>query len=39
MALKIEKPTVIKAAGNNVKMIEEYFGLVNSKESRVSIAR
>jgi hypothetical protein len=30
MALKIEKPTIIKAAGNKVKIIEEYFGRVNS---------
>jgi quercetin dioxygenase-like cupin family protein len=39
MALKIEKPTVVKAAGNKEKIIREYFGLVNSKESRVSIAK
>jgi ethanolamine utilization protein EutQ (cupin superfamily) len=39
MALKIEKPMIIEAAGNKVKIIEEYFGLVNSQESRVSIAK
>ena len=39
MALKIEKPTVVKAAGNKEKIIEEYFGLVNSQDSRVSIAK
>ena len=39
MALKIEKPTIIEAAGNKKKIIEEYFGLVNSKDSQVSIAR
>lgn len=39
MALKIAKPTVIKAAGNKGKIIEEYFGRVNSQDSRVSIAK
>jgi mannose-6-phosphate isomerase-like protein (cupin superfamily) len=38
MALKIEKPTVIKAAGNKEKIIEEYFGMVNSHSEKVSIA-
>ena len=38
MALKIEKPTVIKAAGNKEKIIEEYFGLVTSHSAKVSIA-
>jgi ethanolamine utilization protein EutQ (cupin superfamily) len=38
MALKIEKPTVVKAAGNKEKIIEEYFGLVNSKSAQVSVA-
>lgn len=38
MALKIEKPTVIKAAGTENKIIEEYFGMVNSKDSHVSVA-
>ena len=38
MTLKIEKPTVIKAAGNKAKIIEEYFGRVNSQSEQVSIA-
>jgi len=38
MVLKITKPTVIEAAGNKKKIIEEYFGLVNSKDSHISIA-
>lgn len=39
MAFKIEKPTIVRAAGNKVKIIEEYFGLVNSQDTKVSIAR
>lgn len=39
MAKLIEKPTVIPAAGDPPKIIEEYFGRVNSGESAVSIAR
>jgi mannose-6-phosphate isomerase-like protein (cupin superfamily) len=39
MVKKFNGPTVIAAAGNKRKIIEEYFGLVNSKDSRVSIAR
>jgi quercetin dioxygenase-like cupin family protein len=38
MINKIEKPTIIEAAGNKKKIIEEYFGLVNSQDSRASIA-
>jgi mannose-6-phosphate isomerase-like protein (cupin superfamily) len=38
MALKIEKPTVVKAAGTKEKIIKEYFGLVNSRSADVSIA-
>ena len=38
MRLKIEKPTIIEAAGNKKKIIEEYFGLVNSGDSRLSVA-
>jgi len=38
MALKIEKPTIIKSAGNKEKIIEEYFGLVTSHSTPVSIA-
>ena len=35
----IEKPTVIKAAGNKPKIIEEYIGRVNADTSSVSVAR
>jgi mannose-6-phosphate isomerase-like protein (cupin superfamily) len=38
MAIKINGPTVVKAAGNKEKIIEEYFGMVNSHSSKVSIA-
>jgi hypothetical protein len=34
----INEPTKIKAAGNKVKLIEEYIGNVNSKNNNVSIA-
>jgi mannose-6-phosphate isomerase-like protein (cupin superfamily) len=39
MAIKIEKPSVIQAAGNQPKRIEEFVGLVNSGTAQVSIAR
>ena len=39
MVAKIKKPTVIQAAGNKPKLIEEYFGRVNSNTESVSIAR
>ena len=39
MATKIEKPSVIEAAGNKPKIIEEYFGRINSATDSVSIAR
>ena len=39
MATKIKKPTIIQAAGNKPKIIEEYIGLVNSQTSCLSIAR
>ena len=39
MALKIRKPTVIEAAGNKPKIIEEYIGRVNSQTKDLSIAR
>jgi mannose-6-phosphate isomerase-like protein (cupin superfamily) len=39
MAVLIAKPTVIAAAGNKPKRIEEYIGRVNSKAEDVSIAR
>jgi len=35
----IDAPTVIKAAGNKPKVIEEFVGRVNSKTEAVSIAR
>jgi ethanolamine utilization protein EutQ (cupin superfamily) len=34
----IEHPSHIQAAGNMPKLIDEYVGRVNNKESRVSIA-
>lgn len=39
MIKKIDKPTIIKAAGNKPKQIEEYIGRVNSGTREVSIAR
>ena len=39
MPVKISQPTIIEAAGNKFKRIEEYIGKVNSKTSEVSIAR
>ena len=39
MAKLIEKPTVIEAAGNKPKLIEEFFGRVNDGTSAASIAR
>lgn len=39
MPIKIETPTIIKAAGNKPKIIEEFIGRVNSKTEAVSIAR
>ena len=35
----IESPSIIKAAGNKPKIIEEYFGRVNSANEKISIAR
>ena len=35
----ISEPTLISAAGNKPKVIEEFFGIVNSATSEVSIAR
>jgi len=37
--IKIEKPTIIQAAGNKPKIIEEYIGRVNSAIEDISIAR
>lgn len=39
MPIKINKPTIIEAAGSKPKIIEEYFGRVNSKSNDISIAR
>lgn len=39
MSGKIDKPSIIKACGDIPKVIEEYFGCVNSGNSDVSIAR
>ena len=39
MAIHIQKPTVIEAAGHPPKLIEEFIGRVNSDTSAVSIAR
>jgi mannose-6-phosphate isomerase-like protein (cupin superfamily) len=39
MPTLIERPTVIKAAGNKPKQIQEFVGRVNSAHSGVSVAR
>jgi len=39
MPILIDKPSIIKAAGNKPKIIEEYFGRVNSKTEALSVAR
>jgi mannose-6-phosphate isomerase-like protein (cupin superfamily) len=39
VARHIKSPSIVKAAGNKPKVIEEYFGLVNSQTHDVSIAR
>lgn len=39
MATKIDSPSIISAAGNKPKIIEEFIGNVNSKTSAVSIAK
>ncbi|MFL6246829.1 MAG: cupin domain-containing protein [Thermoanaerobaculia bacterium] len=39
MPTHIQKPTIVAAAGNKPKVIEEYFGRVNSNTEAVSIAR
>lgn len=39
MPKKINAPSVIEAAGNKPKKIEEFIGRVNSQNSSVSIAR
>jgi mannose-6-phosphate isomerase-like protein (cupin superfamily) len=39
MAKLIIGPTIVQAAGNRPKMIEEYAGLVNSGHADISVAR
>jgi len=39
MAIQIPEPTVLQAAGQPPKTIEEYVGRVNSKTESLSIAR
>ncbi len=39
MPIVIKSPTIIEAAGNKPKIIEEYFGRVNSKTEAISIAK
>lgn len=39
MVKKINTPTVIEATGNKPKIIEEFFGRVNSNTDDVSIAK
>ncbi len=39
MPIHIKRPTIIKAAGNKPKIIEEFVGRVNSQTKTVSIAR
>ena len=39
MPTHIAKPTVIQAAGNKPKVIEEFIGRVNSKTEALSIAK
>ena len=39
MPTHIKQPTIIEAAGNKPKRIEEYIGRVNSKTAAVSVAR
>ena len=39
MPTHIKSPSVIKAAGNKPKIIEEFIGRINSNSSELSIAR
>lgn len=39
MPTLIAQPTIITAAGNKPKRIEEFFGRVNSKHDHISVAR
>ena len=38
MPKRIDAPTRVAAAGNKVKVIEEYIGRVNTKDTRISVA-
>lgn len=38
MIKKINKPAIIAAVGDDKKLIQEYFGLVNTRDENVSIA-
>ena len=37
--IKFDKPSIVKAAGNKPKVIEEFIGRVNSDTEEISIAR
>jgi mannose-6-phosphate isomerase-like protein (cupin superfamily) len=39
MATHIQQPSIVQAAGNKPKIIEEYIGRVNSQTGDLSIAR
>ncbi len=39
MATRIDSPTLVAAAGNKPKVIEEYVGRVNSNTTALSLAR
>jgi mannose-6-phosphate isomerase-like protein (cupin superfamily) len=39
MPTHIASPSIVKAAGNKPKIIEEYIGRVNSKTDAISVAR
>lgn len=39
MPTLIGRPTIVQAAGNKPKIIEEYIGRVNSRTDEVSVAR
>jgi mannose-6-phosphate isomerase-like protein (cupin superfamily) len=39
MPTHIQQPTIVQAAGNKPKIIEEYVGRVNSRTDGVSVAR
>ena len=39
MPTHIEKPTIIQAAGNKPKIIEEFVGRVNSQTDALSVAK